>query len=157
MRGHFFLDKEVTMGFFATLISTPTRLTGAVHGNGTGTSKQLIESANKELSAVFEQLNTTPNGLTDAEVESRLETYGPNEVAREKRITWYRRLWDNFKNPLVILLVALGIISYLTGDLRATIMILLMVVLGVVLRYFQEQLIMRQKNSRRWSAPRQRW
>jgi Mg2+-importing ATPase len=127
------------MGFFATLISTPTRLTGAVHGNGTGTSKQLIESANKELSAVFEQLNTTPNGLTDAEVESRLETYGPNEVAREKRITWYRRLWDNFKNPLVILLVALGIISYLTGDLRATIMILLMVVLGVVLRYFQEQ------------------
>ena len=127
------------MGFFATLISTPIRLTGAGRGNGTGISKQLIENAGKELSAVFEQLNATPNGLTTEEVESRLEKYGPNEVAREKRISWYRRLWDNFKNPLVILLVALGIISFLTGDLRATIMILLMVVLGVVLRYFQEQ------------------
>ncbi len=127
------------MGFFATLISAPMRLTGAVRGNGIGISQQLIENASKELSAVFEQLNTTPNGLTAGEVESRLETYGPNEVAREKRISWYRRLWDNFKNPLVILLVALGIISFLTGDLRATIMILLMVVLGIVLRYFQEQ------------------
>ncbi len=127
------------MGFFATLISTPMRLAGAVRGNGIGISKQLVENAHKDLSAVFEQLNTSPNGLSAEEVATRLDTYGPNEVAREKRITWYRRLWDNFKNPLVILLVALGIISYLTGDLRATVIILLMVVLGIVLRYFQEQ------------------
>jgi Mg2+-importing ATPase len=127
------------MGFFATLLTTPTHLTGAMRGNGIGISKQLVENAHKDLSAVFEQLNTTPNGLTAGEVESRLDTYGPNEVAREKRITWYKRLWDNFKNPLVILLVALGVISYLTGDVRATIIILLMVVLGIVLRYFQEQ------------------
>jgi Mg2+-importing ATPase len=127
------------MGFFATLISTPMRLTGAMRGNGIGISKQLIENAHKDLSAVFEQINTSPNGLTNEEVETRLETYGPNEVAREKRITWFMRLWDNLKNPLVILLVVLGIISYLTEDVRAAIMIFLMVVLGVVLRYFQEQ------------------
>ena len=48
------------------------------------------------------------------------------------------RLWDNVKNPLVILLTLLGLISFLTGDLRATIMILLMVLLGIVLRYYQE-------------------
>ena len=90
-----------------------------MRGIGIGISKQLVENAHKDLTAVFEQLNTTPNGLTAGEVEKRLETYGPNEVAREKRITWYKRLWDNFKNPLVILLVVLGIISYLTGDVRA--------------------------------------
>jgi magnesium-transporting ATPase (P-type) len=38
----------------------------------------------------------------------------------------------------VILLTVLGIVSYLTGDLRATIMIGVMVVLGIVLRFFQE-------------------
>src|SRR5512143_3355150 len=48
------------------------------------------------------------------------------------------RLLDNVKNPLVILLIALGVLSYLTGDLRATIVIFVMVVLGVVLRFFQE-------------------
>ncbi|HSB66774.1 MAG TPA: magnesium-translocating P-type ATPase, partial [Anaerolineales bacterium] len=126
------------MGFFATLLTTPLRLTGTMRGNGTIVSKQLIENAQKDLAAVFEQLNTSPNGLTIGEVESRLETYGPNEVAREKRNSWYMRLWNNLKNPLVILLVVLGVISYLTEDIRAAIMIFLMVILGVVLRFFQE-------------------
>ena len=127
------------MGFFATIITKPMRLTGTLRGNGTVVSKQLVEKAHQDLSAVFEQLHTTPSGLTAGEVETRLETYGPNEVAREKRITWYMRLWDNVKNPLVILLAVLGVISYLTEDIRAAIMIFLMVVLGIVLRYFQEQ------------------
>ena len=48
------------------------------------------------------------------------------------------RLGDNVKKPLVILLIILGAISYLTGDVRATIFILTMVVMGIVLRYVQE-------------------
>jgi Mg2+-importing ATPase len=127
------------MGFFATLITTPMRLTGTLRGNGTVISKQLIEDAHKDISAVFEQLDTSQSGLTSGQVETRQETYGPNEVARERHITWLMRLWDNLKNPLVILLVVLGLISYLTEDVRAAIMIFAMVVLGVVLRYFQEQ------------------
>jgi Mg2+-importing ATPase len=127
------------MGFFATLLTTPMRLTGTLRGNGTVVSKQLVEYAHKDIAAVFEQLRTSPDGLSAGEVETRLETFGPNEIAREKRMAWYTRLWDNIKNPLVILLVVLAVISYLTGDLRAAIMIFAMVVLGIVLRYFQEQ------------------
>ena len=97
-----------------------------------------MESARADFTTVLEQLNTTPNGLSQTEVEARLKQYGPNEVAREKRRTWLMRLWDNIKNPLVILLVILGAISYLTGDMRATIVILTMVILGIVLRYVQE-------------------
>ena len=48
------------------------------------------------------------------------------------------RLLSNVKNPLVLLLMALGVLSFLTGDLRATVVIFVMVVLGVVLRFFQE-------------------
>jgi P-type Mg2+ transporter len=48
------------------------------------------------------------------------------------------RLIDNLKNPLVILLSSLGLLSYLTGDVRATVVIMVMVLLGVVLRFFQE-------------------
>ena len=45
---------------------------------------------------------------------------------------------SNVTNPLVLLLTALGVLSFLTGDLRATVVIFVMVVLGVVLRFFQE-------------------
>jgi Mg2+-importing ATPase len=48
------------------------------------------------------------------------------------------RLVSNVKNPLVLLLAALGLLSLLTGDLRATAVIFVMVLLGVVLRFFQE-------------------
>ena len=48
-------------------------------------SKLLVESARQDASAVLEKLNTTSNGLTAEEVETRLERYGPNEVAKEKR------------------------------------------------------------------------
>jgi len=126
------------MGFFATLLNTPPRLTGFGRSSAIQVSKTLVDSAQADVTSALENLQTTINGLTQDEVEARLGKYGTNEVAREKRQTWYMRLWDNVKNPLVILLVVLGIISYLTGDLRATIMILLMVLLGIVLRYFQE-------------------
>ena len=123
---------------FLPAIKIPTRPLGAGRTSGVQISKKLVESARTEITAVIKQLNTTPTGLSPAEVQARLEQYGPNEVAREKRRTWLMRLWDNIKNPLVILLIILGVISYLTGDLRATIVILTMVVLGIVLRYVQE-------------------
>jgi Mg2+-importing ATPase len=67
-----------------------------------------------------------------------LKQVGPNEIAREKHQSALTRLLSNLMNPLVLLLMALGVLSYLTGDLRATVVIFVMVVLGVVLRFFQE-------------------
>lgn len=101
-------------------------------------SRELLENAKLTSDQVLQKLNTTLNGLSESEVETRLEQFGRNEVAREKKNTWLNELWDNVKNPLVILLIVLGVISYFTGDVRAAIMIGLMVILGVVLRYFQE-------------------
>jgi Mg2+-importing ATPase len=102
-------------------------------------STKLINSARQSVEQVLNDLATHPDGLTQAEAASRLQRYGPNEVASEKAVTPLTRLWNNVKNPLVILLSILGVISYLTGDVRATLIIFLMVGLGIILRYFQEQ------------------
>jgi Mg2+-importing ATPase len=123
---------------FLPSIKIPIRSIAQGRNNTVQISKKLVESARAEVPVVLSQLNTSPNGLDQAEVEKRIGQYGPNQVAKEKRRNWFVRLWDNIKNPLVILLVVLGIISYLTGDLRGTIVILIMVILGIVLRYVQE-------------------
>jgi P-type Mg2+ transporter len=101
-------------------------------------SERLIDSARQSPEELFQALESGPDGLTGEEVEDRRSRYGMNEVAREKKRSLPARLWDNVKNPLVILLAALGAISFATGDLRATAVIGIMVVLGVVLRFFQE-------------------
>jgi P-type Mg2+ transporter len=98
----------------------------------------LREAATEEISAVLKLLRTSPAGLSEEEAAARLGEYGPNEVAHERRHEWLHRLWVAVRNPLVILLTALATLSYATGDLRAGTVMLLMVVLGVTLRFVQE-------------------
>jgi Mg2+-importing ATPase len=101
-------------------------------------SVQLLEQARTDSDAILKELRSQLGGLSEAEADSRLKQVGTNEIAREKRQSALMRLLGNIKNPLVPLLLALGALSYLTGDLRATVVIFVMVVLGVVLRFFQE-------------------
>ena len=98
----------------------------------------LIEAARKANEEVFQMLDTTAAGLTEAEAEERLLKYGPNEVAHEKQQSWLSRLYTATRNPLVILLTVLAILSFATNDFRAGTVMLLMVVLGLSLRFVQE-------------------
>src|ERR1035437_3595719 len=110
------------------------------HPNGATTqdSAQLLKMARAEGDAVLKELGSQLGGLSEAEAKSRLKQYGLNELAREQHQSVLRRLFNNIKNPLVLLLSALGVLSYLTGDIRATVVIFVMVILGVVLRFVQE-------------------
>lgn len=101
-------------------------------------SDELLKMAMMESDDVLKALNTQQTGLTEDDVNLRIKQHGLNEIAREKRESVLMHLWNNLKNPLVILLSVLAVISFLTGDSRATVVIFSMVVLGVTLRFFQE-------------------
>jgi Mg2+-importing ATPase len=116
-------------------IPTPGLLAGGIGGPY---SDQLLEKARADTETVLKELDSRLDGLSESEADKRLMQAGPNEIAREKRPSALRRLLSNLKNPLVLLLMALGALSFLTGDLRAAAVIFVMVVLGVVLRFFQE-------------------
>ncbi|MBW4049162.1 MAG: magnesium-translocating P-type ATPase [Proteobacteria bacterium] len=107
-------------------------------GSGPPVSEHLLRVSRADSKTALQELESRAEGLSQAESGSRLEKYGPNEIAREKRQSSLMRLLSNVKNPLVLLLTALGVLSFLTGDLRATAVIFVMVVLGVVLRFIQE-------------------
>jgi Mg2+-importing ATPase len=108
------------------------------NANGSKYSVQLLEKARADSDIVLKELGSQLDGLSEAEADSRLKQIGTNEIVRERRQTALIRLLSNITNPLVLLLLALGVLSFLTGDLRATAVIFVMVVLGVVLRFFQE-------------------
>ena len=107
-------------------------------GSGSPASDHLLRVSRADSKAALQDLGSRAEGLSQAESGSRLEKYGPNEIAREKHQSPFLRLLSNVKNPLVLLLTALGVLSFLTGDLRAAAVIFVMVVLGVVLRFIQE-------------------
>src|SRR5258705_937657 len=103
-----------------------------------GVSPLLVDASRKPIAEVFQMLGTWPAGLTEEEAEKRLLEYGPNEVASEKRQSWWWRLYTASRNPLVILLTVLAILSFATGDFRAGSVMMLMVFLGLSLRFVQE-------------------
>jgi P-type Mg2+ transporter len=105
---------------------------------GAGVSKQVDELATISVEALFQRLGTSESGLSEEEAERRLDQYGPNAVAEERARTWIHRLFTASRNPLVLLLTVLATISYATGDLRAGSVMLLMVILGLGLRFVQE-------------------
>ena len=126
------------MGLPTTTMSPAQRPGNLTDGNGAHVSDQLLEKARADTDSVLKELGSGVSGLSEAEAESRLKRFGMNEIAREKRQSALMRLLSNVKNPLVLLLTALAVLSFLTGDLRAAVVICVMVVLGVVLRFFQE-------------------
>ncbi len=101
-------------------------------------SPLLLEAAGSETEEVLKKLQTSKDGLSGAEAARRLTKYGPNVVARDARHSHLRLLGKALINPLVILLLVIAASSFLTGDFRAGIVVLLMVILGVSLSFFQE-------------------
>ena len=106
--------------------------------DGQSVADLMHDAATKEIPELLERLKTSPAGLTDGEAAERLEVFGPNEVAQERKHSWLRRLWTATRNPLVILLTILAILSYATDDFAGGTVMMLMVVLGLMLRFVQE-------------------
>lgn len=98
----------------------------------------LRDAAAKDVAETFARLKTSVTGLTEEEAAERLEIFGPNEVAQEQHHQWLHRLWVAVRNPLVILLSILAIVTYATGDYLGGSVMVVMVILGVALRFVQE-------------------
>ena len=101
-------------------------------------SQLVAEATRLDATTLLRKLGTQEAGLSQEEAGRRLTTYGPNVVTEEAKHTRLKLFATACRNPLVILLLALATLSFLTGDVRAGIVMLIMVVLGVVLRFVQE-------------------
>jgi Mg2+-importing ATPase len=106
--------------------------------NGDRTAELVRDAATKEVGEILQRLKTLPSGLSEEEAAERLEVFGANQVAQETKHTWLWRLGMATRNPLVILLTVLAILSYATDDFAGGTVMMLMVLLGVMLRLVQE-------------------
>lgn len=101
-------------------------------------SPNLSELATLRPEDVYRRLTTRPAGLSGDEAEQRFSEYGPNILAKDRRVGVGRLLWHAILNPLVVLLATLSMVSFATGDPRAGTMMSLMILLGVGLKLIQE-------------------
>ncbi len=101
-------------------------------------SASLISIAQSDVNEVLHLFETELEGLSEPEAKQRLDKYGLNEIAREKKIQWYVQLLKTVTNPLSLLLIVLAIVSLFTGSTTAALIIFIMVLFGGLLRFSQE-------------------
>lgn len=98
----------------------------------------LAEAASADHATIFARLASSPDGLSWPEARRRIALFGRNELTSQKPPSWPIVLWGAVKHPFNGVLVALGVVSFLTGDLKAAIVMMSMIVLSVALRFWQE-------------------
>ena len=72
-------------------------------------------------------------GLSGAEAAQRLEKHGPNALSEGKKKTALQVFLEQFKDLLVVILIAAALISLATGEAESTIVIFAVLILNAVL------------------------
>src|SRR5512146_100783 len=86
----------------------------------------------------FHQLQSQPNGLSSIEVIERISKYGSNELKAAHRVSPWEILLEQFKNVLILILLAATGISLFLGHGIESIVIAVIVLFAVLLGFVQE-------------------
>ncbi|MEF9960053.1 MAG: cation-translocating P-type ATPase [Niameybacter sp.] len=88
---------------------------------------------NQPTSKVLDEFNVTLEGLSTNQAHKQLETYGPNALSEGKKKSGLIVFLEQFKDLLVIILIAAAIISILSGNIESTIVIFAVIILNAIL------------------------
>ena len=101
--------------------------------------KEYLEKSSK----ILDELQTTEQGLSEAEAARRLSEHGPNRLAAGKKKSNLQRFFEELKDPMILILLAAALISGITsayeGESYADVVIILtVVIINAVLGVLQE-------------------
>lgn len=97
-----------------------------------------MESYYGNVDKVYELTKTRPNGLTDVEVEQRQQQYGKNQLEEDKKKSLGQRIWEQIKDPMIIVLISAALISGAFNEIADMVIILIVVLLNTILGIVQE-------------------
>jgi Ca2+-transporting ATPase len=98
-----------------------------------------------EVEEVLKALNTSENGLTQEEVQKRLQEYGPNELKKEKRKSPIMLFLEQFADILIIILliamflsIGIAVIQNTMEEIYEAIVIFAIVIASAGLGFIEE-------------------
>jgi P-type Ca2+ transporter type 2C len=87
---------------------------------------------------VFKTLQTSEEGLSEAQAKKHLETYGPNKIAEKKETNMLQIFIRQFMNPLIYILLIAALVTFLLQSYTDTGVILTVVVFNAIIGFIQE-------------------
>ncbi len=88
---------------------------------------------------VIEILDTNVrNGLLESEVERRIKVFGPNIIEKPRHFSGFFILLNQFKSPLILILLFAGIVTFFIAHYRDALFIFAAVIANAALGFYQE-------------------
>ena len=78
------------------------------------------------------------SGLSESEVQARMQKYGPNRLSERKKRTVLQRFLSQLKSPLIYILMAAALIAALLGETTDTVIIACVILLNAIIGVIQE-------------------
>ena len=105
-----------------------------------------MSSHSKKGEELLQELNVSPEtGLTSAQVAELQAKFGENRLREKKKKSTFRRFLDQFKDVMILILIAAAIVSFVLvcvegnwGELFEPALILLIVILNAIMGVYQE-------------------
>jgi P-type Ca2+ transporter type 2C len=92
----------------------------------------------RDLSRLWQDLDSRDDGLSSAEAAERLAKHGPNQLPHQPPPTWWEILLRQFQNPLIYVLVAAAGVAMLAGDFKDAGFIAVVLAINAVIGGYQE-------------------
>ncbi len=89
-------------------------------------------------SRVFDELSSSKRGLSQTQAHGRLEKFGPNRLQRIQTDSILSKLFRQFKDLMILLLIVSAGISLYLGDRRTAGILAALVLLNALIGFFQE-------------------
>ena len=96
-----------------------------------------------KVQEVLDSLGTTTKGLEEDEVGQRIGLYGKNELSAQIEAPRWRLFLSQFKDLLVIVLLAAAAISFTIGSIRDAVVMLIIVFINAIIGFAQEYKVSR--------------
>lgn len=92
----------------------------------------------KKPAELYKELQFSPQGLTKLEAEGRVQKYASNTLQSRQELTPIKLFLNQFKSPIVLILLFATILSAFLADWTDAIIILIIMLGSVILSFFQE-------------------
>lgn len=92
----------------------------------------------KPLEELLKEFKTSTDGLTQKEALFRLKKYGTNELKVKKKAPWWVHFLKEFTDLMVMILIFAAVIAGFSGEMRETIVILVIVFINAIIGFVQK-------------------
>lgn len=86
---------------------------------------------------VLKSVDSSREGLSQAEAGKRLEEHGYNEISRKEKRSIFSLFIESFKDPMVIVLLIVAIVQVAIGEWIESLIIFVVLILNAILSVVQ--------------------